>query len=106
MSSVSRASVADQNDGVGTLTQALERSWPILITVTPANLGLDEGEDSLVRFLVAVRHMADEGLMTYEALIVGSNGTRLVDAALTARGRAALRPGNGDTSIGRGFAQP
>ena len=80
-------------DAAVLLIRALGQSWPILETLTPASLGLDDGEADLVGFVTAVRQLSDEGLISYEALIVSRDTARLVDAGLTARGRASIRPG-------------
>jgi hypothetical protein len=37
-----------------------------------------------------VQTLSDTGLLSYEALLIGSEGPVLVDATLTARGRAAF----------------
>lgn len=88
-------------DAAALLIHALGRSWPILETLTPASIGLEDGEASLVGFLTAVQQLSDEGMISYEALVVNRDSVRLVDAGLTARGRASIRPG-ARSRLGRG----
>lgn len=85
--------VPEPLDAAALVIRALGQSWPILETLTPASLGLDESEADLVAFVTAVQQLSDEGLISYEALIVNRDTARLVDAGLTARGRASTRPG-------------
>lgn len=80
-------------DAAALLIRALGQSWPILETLTPASLGLDESEADLVGFVTAVQQLSDEGMIMYEALVVNRDTARLVDAGLTARGRASIRAG-------------
>jgi hypothetical protein len=68
----------------------LVASWPILVTLTPENVGLADHDDATVDFLRIVQTLSDTGLLSYEALLIGSEGPVLVDATLTARGRAAF----------------
>lgn len=85
--------VREPLDAAALLIRALGQSWPILETLTPASLGLDDSETDLVGFVTAVQQLSDEGMISYEALVVNRDTARLVDAGLTARGRAAIRPG-------------
>ncbi|WP_404333498.1 hypothetical protein AB2M62_10395 [Sphingomonas sp. MMS12-HWE2-04] len=60
--------------------------WPAFHTLRPALVDVD---DALApEFLHAVQHLSDLGLISYEALIVGPTGPVVLDATLTARGRA------------------
>jgi hypothetical protein len=70
------------------LTSVLAASWPILVTLTPESVGLDG--DATLEFLRIVQALSDTGLLSYEALLIGSDGPTLIDASLTARGRAAF----------------
>ena len=68
----------------------LAASWPILVTLTPESIGLTPNEEATIEFLRIVQVLSDTGLLSYEALLIGSDGPTLVDASLTARGRAAF----------------
>ena len=68
----------------------LAANWPILVTLTPENVGLAGSEDATIDFLRIVQVLSDTGLLSYEALLIGSDGPVLIDASLTARGRAAF----------------
>jgi hypothetical protein len=70
----------------------LGRSWPALVTLTPAVLGLEYPGESTLPFLEAIRALTDSGFATCEAIVIGSDGPRVIDAALTARGRAVFEP--------------
>lgn len=75
---------------VAPFADVLVASWPILVTLTPKNVGLAGDEESTIDFLRIVQALSDTGLLSYEALLIGSDGPVLVDASLTARGRAAF----------------
>ena len=68
----------------------LAASWPILVTLTPESVGLARDEEATIEFLRIVQALSDTGLLAYEALLIGEDGPILVDATLTARGRAAF----------------
>jgi hypothetical protein len=71
----------------------LQRSWPVLVTLTSSTLGLEYPGESTLMFLEAIRDLTDSGMVTCEAIIISSvDGPRIVDAALTARGRAMFEP--------------
>jgi hypothetical protein len=72
------------------LTSVLAASWPILVTLTPESVGLDGNKEATLDFLRIVQALSDTGLLSYEALLIGSDGPILIDASLTARGRAAF----------------
>ena len=74
------------------MVSALARSWPVLVTLTPELLGLEYPGEATLPFLEAIRALTDSGFVTCEAIVIGSSGPRVVDAALTARGRAAFEP--------------
>ncbi|WP_262408471.1 hypothetical protein [Sphingomonas sp. JC676] len=71
-------------------TSVLAASWPILVTLTPESVGLGSNEEATLEFLRIVQALSDTGLLSYEALLIGSDGPILIDATLTARGRAAF----------------
>lgn len=71
------------------LLEALRASWPTPLTLSPASLRMGSSQGVEERFLRAVFYMSDHGLLSYEALLVNDGIPTLVDAMLTARGRAA-----------------
>ncbi|NIJ19353.1 hypothetical protein FHS95_001022 [Sphingomonas naasensis] len=72
------------------VVDALWSSWPIVVTLGPAEVGMDESPDRLIDFIKTVQELCDAGLVTFEAFVVGPGGPQAIDAALTARGRALL----------------
>jgi len=80
----------DEGLHITPLTSVLAASWPILVTLTPENVGLGRDEEATLEFLRIVQALSDTGLLSYEALLIGSDGPMLIDATLTARGRAAF----------------
>ncbi|WP_262408472.1 hypothetical protein [Sphingomonas sp. JC676] len=75
------------------IVSELQRNWPALVTLTPDLLGLEYPGETTLDFLEAIRDLTDSGMVTCEAIIISSNdGPRMVDAALTARGRAMFEP--------------
>ena len=87
---------APYSEAVASLLQA---SWPAFVTLTPDLIGTPEqvgvefGTDPKDRLLHTIQMLTDSGLITYEALIMSSDhGLRVIDVALTARGRSVLRP--------------
>ncbi len=71
-------------------TRLLQQNWPRSTLLTPSDVGLDDGESGVADFLGLVEWLSDAGFLSYEALVFNSDGPMLVDAALTARGRAML----------------
>jgi len=70
--------------------QSLWSSWPAVTTLRPACTGLQGPSENALDFVRAVQRLSDAGLIGYEALVIGSEGPRVIDAALTARGRALM----------------
>lgn len=68
----------------------LLQQWPRSALLTPADIGLGKDKDSASSFLSIVEALSDAGYLSYEALIFNAEGPMLIDAALTARGRAML----------------
>ncbi len=73
-----------------TVVDALWTRWPIVVTLRPADVGMDETADRLIDFIKTIQQLCDAGLVTFEAFTVGPGGPQAIDAALTARGRALL----------------
>ena len=85
-----REGVAAIQDSVGS---ALQTSWPAPVTLTLELLGFEYPGEKTLMFLEAIQDLIDSGLVICEAVIITSNsGPRVVDAALTARGRAMFEP--------------
>jgi hypothetical protein len=75
------------------IVSELQRSWPALVTLTPDLLGLEYPGEATLDFLEAIRDLTDSGMITCEAIIISStDGPRVVDTAITARGRAMFEP--------------
>jgi hypothetical protein len=87
-----------------TIVAALWSSWPIVATLRPADVGMDASPDRLIDFINAFQNLGDAGLITFEAFIIGPGGPQMIDAALTARGRALLGPGNNAAAVVRQLA--
>jgi hypothetical protein len=68
----------------------LVQNWPRSTILTPSDIGLGGRETAVAEFLGMVESLSDAGFLAYEALVFGSEGPMLVDATLTARGRAML----------------
>lgn len=75
------------------IVEALWSSWPIVATLRPADVGMDETPDRLIDFIKAFQDLGDAGMITFEAFIVGPTGPQMIDAALTARGRTLIGSG-------------
>ncbi|MGN7999830.1 hypothetical protein [Sphingomonas sp. 22176] len=75
---------------VESATRLLEQNWPRSTLLTPADIGLGGRETAVAEFLGMVESLSDAGFLAYEALVFNSEGPMLVDATLTARGRAML----------------
>ena len=95
---------AFENADARTIVAALWSSWPIVATLRPADVGMDASPDRLIDFINAFQNLGDAGLITFEAFIIGPGGPQMIDAALTARGRALLGPGNNAAVVGRQLA--
>jgi hypothetical protein len=76
---------------VGSIARALKAAWPGSATLHPAALGLGQSLDRHHAFIDAVQSLCDRGLMAHEALVIGTAGPVVHDAALTARGRALFQ---------------
>lgn len=74
-------------------TRLLQRSWPGATVLTPADIGLGSEQSASADFIAIIESLSDAGFLAYEALIVAAEGPMVIDAALTARGRAALDAG-------------
>ena len=75
------------------VARLLQASWPAFVTLTPELVSIDPESDARDGLLHTIQLLTDSGLITYEALVMSSDhGLRVVDVALTARGRSALRP--------------
>ncbi|MBO9622569.1 MAG: hypothetical protein J7500_07640 [Sphingomonas sp.] len=70
--------------------QSLRSSWPAVLTLRPTSIGLRTPFEHGLDFVRAVQRLSDAGLIAYEALVIGPDGPRFVDAVLTARGRALV----------------
>jgi len=71
----------------------LQTSWPAFVTLTADLVGVEPGADAKDGLLHTIQMLTDSGLITYEALVMSSDhGLRVIDVALTARGRSVLRP--------------
>jgi hypothetical protein len=75
------------------IVEALWSSWPIVATLRPADVGMDDTPERLIDFIKAFQDLGDAGMITFEAFIVGPAGPQMIDAALTARGRTLIGPG-------------
>jgi len=71
-------------------TTLLQRSWPGATVLRPADIGLGSGQSAAADFVAIIEALSDAGFLAYEALVLNADGPMVVDAALTARGRAAL----------------
>ncbi|KTF67718.1 hypothetical protein ACNFJ7_06500 [Sphingomonas sp. HT-1] len=75
---------------VESATRLLQDKWPALVVLTPESIGLPGDQGATLEFLAIVQSLSDAGFLSYEALVINADGPVVVDAALTARGRAAL----------------
>ena len=81
------------------LVRVLQARWPSPITLSCETVGLDDQPELRQALLRSVQALADGGLLQYEALLVGATrGPEVVDAMLTARGRALLDPDSAPSS--------
>lgn len=81
----------DLQDGIGTARSAilhhLRRDWPDSVDLSARTLGPTFGTDD---FLAAAVALQDDGLIMYEALLVGTGPAPLLMAAvLTRKGQEA-----------------
>ncbi len=79
-----------QTDAVGGARRAiiahLQREWPFPVTMTCQTLAVSIPERA---FIEAAARLQEEGLIMYEALLIGAGpAPQLIDAALTRRGQA------------------
>jgi len=88
--SVDRLSRMGTGAPVECATRLLQEHWPRSTLLTPADVGLGSEETATADFLGLVEWLSDAGFLSYEALVFNSDGPMLVDATLTARGRAML----------------
>jgi hypothetical protein len=88
--SVDRLARMGQDIPVESATRLLHRNWPRSTMLTPADIGLGDDAQAVADFLGLVEALSDAGYLSYEALVFNKEGPMLVDAALTARGRAVL----------------
>jgi hypothetical protein len=70
------------------IVDILWASWPGLVTLRPFDIGMDGSAEDCGSFLKAIQDLGDAGFVSYEALIVGPLGPRIMDMTLTAKGRA------------------
>ncbi|PVX30914.1 hypothetical protein [Sphingomonas pokkalii] len=75
---------------VESATRLLQDKWPSLVMLTPESIGLPDDTGASLEFLAIVQSLSDAGFLSYEALVINPEGPVVIDAALTARGRAAL----------------
>lgn len=72
-----------------TIVDALWSSWPMVVTLRAADVGMDSA-DRVTDFIRNFQDLSDAGMITYEAFVIGTGGPQVIDAALTARGRAMI----------------
>jgi hypothetical protein len=87
MSSAER-DIANDTAEMDKIVRALQANWPMLVTLTASGNGLSPSSPDLENFLSAIQLLSDDGFISYEAVVIGTGGPRLIDAGLTARGRA------------------
>ena len=67
------------------IVEQLRREWPYPLTITPQNIA-ERVSDRV--FIEAAKGLQEEGLIMYEALLIGAGpAPQLLDAALTRRGQ-------------------
>lgn len=76
--------------GIDAIVLTLQASWPKLVTLTPGDLCLGGDADPKIALLQAIQELSDDGMVSYEAIVFDLEGTRIIDVALTARGRAGF----------------
>lgn len=72
------------------IVDVLWAHWPAFMLLTPADVGMDFPPVRTMDFIRTIQELSDSGLVCYEALVIRGPEVRVIDAALTARGRAAL----------------
>lgn len=95
---------AFENADAKTIVEALWSSWPIVVTLCAADVAMNDSPERHIDFIKALQELGDAGLITFEAFIVGPGGPQMIDAALTARGRALLGPGMSAAEVIRQLA--
>ncbi|WP_135965241.1 hypothetical protein [Sphingomonas gei] len=70
-----------------TIVDALWANWPMVVTLRAADVGMESAE-RVTDFIRNFQDLSDAGMISYEAFVVGPGGPQVIDAALTARGRA------------------
>lgn len=88
--SSSRAVETHLEASIASAKRLLSERWPALTVLTPSVIGLAADARAIDQFLAIVESLSDSGYLSYEALVLQADGPILIDAALTARGRAAL----------------
>jgi hypothetical protein len=73
-----------------TIVDTLWSNWPVVATLRPVDLGMGVTPERAIDFIRTFQQLSDAGLIGYEAFVVGPGGPQVIDAALTARGRALL----------------
>lgn len=86
---IDESAQAYQSADAKMIVDALWSNWPIVVTLRAADLGMDSAE-RVTDFIRNFQDLSDAGLISYEAFTVGPGGPQVIDAALTARGRALL----------------
>lgn len=81
----------DGSAAANDLMRVLFAAWPAVATVTLDDLQAIGSTHDMREFLGAIEALNDDGMLCFEALVVGTAGPRLIDASLTARGRNAFR---------------
>lgn len=74
----------------GPVVEVLWAHWPAFTVLTPADVGMDTTPARAMDFIRVLQDLSDAGLVCYEALVIRGAEVRVVDVALTARGRARL----------------
>jgi hypothetical protein len=101
---IDEATQALENADARTIVEALWSSWPIVVTLCAADVAMGDSPERHIDFIKALQELGDSGLITFEAFLVGPGGPQMVDAALTARGRALLGPGTNPAETVRQLA--
>lgn len=71
------------------LLQALKGSWPLCKTIIESDDAKSQGR--IERYIRAVQWLTDEGLVSFEAMMVDTRGLSIVHSALTQRGHEYAR---------------
>lgn len=89
---------AFQGADVRPIVDVLWAHWPAFRMLSPGDVGMDASPAQTMAFIRIVQELSDAGLICYEALVIRGTDVRLVDAALTARGRSVLSSWIGENS--------